>query len=216
MRKFVPISKFIQSNLRVALKPVPLTKNNTESNETNNFHGSNMTTETQNLSCSTSLEVDHAQQAWSSLPPSEGTADSQDEWADTETDLGNTSNRPSTSVGLQSANQACSYAAVSKQNTGFTENIPSLEYKPEVCPVFLNFKQVAWEGYKIPLIQVATAIAKAIGEVNVVDVIQPMQNGWQIYVKTEVDRVALMTRGIELAGKSWSSGTFIWSRLPQC
>ncbi len=47
----------------------------------------------------------------------------------------------------------------------------------------------------------ATAIAKAIGEVNV-DVIQPMQNGWQIYVKTEVDRVTLMTKGIELAGKS--------------
>ncbi len=67
--------------------------------------------------------------------------------------------------------------------------------------MFLNFKQVAQEGYKIPLIQVATAIAKAIGEVNV-DAIQPMQNGWQIYVKTEADRVTLITKGIELAGKS--------------
>ena len=47
----------------------------------------------------------------------------------------------------------------------------------------------------------ATAIAKAIGEVNV-DAIQLMWNGWQIYVKTEADRVALMTKGIELARKS--------------
>ena len=193
----------MQSNLRVASKPVHLTKDNTESNEANCSQGSIVTTETQNPSCSTSLAepVDQAHCAWSSLPLSEGTADSQDEWVDTETDLGTTSKGPSILVGLQSGNQTQSYAAVSKQNTGFTKNMPSLEHKPEVHPVFLNFKQVAREGYKIPLVQVATAIAKAISEVNI-DVIQPMQNGWQIYVKTEADRVTFMAKGIELAGKS--------------
>ncbi len=133
IRKFVPISKFMQSNLRVASKLVPLTKNNTESNEANNSQGSIMATETQNLSYSMSLAVDQAHQAWSSLPPSERTADSQDEWADTETDLGDTSNRPSISVGLQSGNQTHSYAAVSKQNTGFTENMPSLNQRYILC-----------------------------------------------------------------------------------
>ena len=35
-----------------------------------------------------------------------------------------------------------------------------------------------------------------------VNAIQPMRNGWQIYVKTDIDRQKLLTMGLELAGKS--------------
>ncbi len=40
-----------------------------------------------------------------------------------------------------------------------------------------------------------------MGQKNV-DAIQPMRNGWQIYVKTEHDRALLMSTGLEIAGKS--------------
>ncbi len=76
-----------------------------------------------------------------------------------------------------------------------------LEHKPEVRPVFLGFKRVAREGYKIPLIQVVAAVGDVVSKQNV-DVVQPMKSGWQIYVRMEADRLKLMSAGIKLAGKS--------------
>ncbi len=76
-----------------------------------------------------------------------------------------------------------------------------LEHKPEVWPVFLGFKRVVREGYKIPLIQVTAAVGDMVGKQNV-DVVQPMKSGWQIYVRTEADRLKLLSTRIELAGKS--------------
>ena len=77
-----------------------------------------------------------------------------------------------------------SFAQIIANPSGSHESIPSVEHRPEVHLVFLNFKRVGREGYKIPLIQVATAVAKTVGERNV-DAVQPMRNGWQIYIKTE-------------------------------
>ncbi len=101
----------------------------------------------------------------------------------------------------QPQNTPLSFAQVVADASRFHEAIPSVEHRPEVHPVFLNFKRVGKEGHKIPLIQVATTVAKTVGEKNV-DAIQPMRNGWQIYVKTDPDQVKLMSTGIELAGKS--------------
>ncbi len=57
------------------------------------------------------------------------------------------------------------------------------------------------EGFKIPLIQIASTVGLVVGEVNV-DAIQPLKNGWQIYVKTEKDCINLMVTGIEIIGNS--------------
>ena len=43
-----------------------------------------------------------------------------------------------------------------------------------------------------------------------VDAIQPMRNGWQIYVKIDTDRQKLLTTGLELAGKSIDLQAPIW------
>ncbi len=85
----------------------------------------------------------------------------------------------------------------------FVSDQPVLSHKPEVTPVFLNFKWVAREGFKIPLIEVAAVVGKVVGDAHI-DGIQPMRSGWQIYVKTDKDQDALVAQGIQLAGK-WIS-----------
>ncbi len=91
----------------------------------------------------------------------------------------------------------------------FQAKVPMLEHTPQVHPVFVNYKKVSSEGYHTPLIDVAVAARKAVGETNV-DAVQPTKNGWQICVKTEVDMAALLAAGQDLAGKhiSLESQTF--------
>ncbi len=85
----------------------------------------------------------------------------------------------------------------------FVSDQPVLSHKPEVAPVFLNFKCMAREGIKIPLIEVAATVGQVVGDTHV-DGVQPMHSGWQIYVKTDKDHEVLITQGIQLAGK-WIS-----------
>ena len=94
-----------------------------------------------------------------------------------------------------------SFAQVADFSKGFSPMIQSLEHKPDVRPVFLGFKHMAKEGFKIPLIQVAAAVGDIVGQRNV-DAIQPIRNGWQIYMTTEADRALLMSKGLEIVGKS--------------
>ena len=61
-----------------------------------------------------------------------------------------------------------------------------MEHTPQVHPVFVHYKKVSSEGYCTPLIDVAVAAGKSVGEANV-DTVQPTKNGWQIYMKIEVD-----------------------------
>ncbi len=82
----------------------------------------------------------------------------------------------------------------------FLSQVPMLEHTLQVHPIFMNYKKVSSEGYKTPLIDVAVAVGKAIGDCNL-DAVQPTHNGWQIYVKTKHDRVSLMASGLDLAGK---------------
>ena len=45
---------------------------------------------------------------------------------------------------------------------------------------------MAREGFKIPLIKVAAAVRKVVGDTQI-DGIQLMHSSWQIYVKTDKD-----------------------------
>ena len=87
-----------------------------------------------------------------------------------------------------------------EHSKSFQSNILMMEHTPQVCLIFVNYKKVSSEGYKIPLVDVTVAASKAVGEANV-DAVQPTHNGWQIYVKTECDRATLMAMGLDLAGK---------------
>ncbi len=81
-----------------------------------------------------------------------------------------------------------------------------LEHKPQVSPVFVNYHQVSFEGYKTPLIDVAVAVGKVVSNANV-DTIQLTRNGWQVYVKTEKDQAVLVATGLDLASKHISLKT---------
>ncbi len=101
---------------------------------------------------------------------------------------------------VKSGPPAHTFAEVLDFSKGFSPMYQSVEHKPDVKLIFLGFKRVAYEGSKILLIQVATAVGNVVGPKNV-DAIQPMRNSWQIYVKTNIDRQKLLTTGLELAGK---------------
>ncbi len=90
--------------------------------------------------------------------------------------------------------------AVQERQAHFQTNVPMLEHKPQVTPVFVNYKWISFEGQKTPLIDIAVAVGKAVGNVNV-DAIQPTRNDWQIYVKMEKDQAVLIATGLDIAGK---------------
>ena len=95
------------------------------------------------------------------------------------------------------------WSDVVNESKHFMSNAPVMAHKPDVAPVFLNFKQVSREGFKIPLIEAAAAVGKVVRDTNV-DGVQPMRSSWQIYVKIDHDHTTLVSRGIQLAGK-WIS-----------
>ena len=88
-----------------------------------------------------------------------------------------------------------------------------LEHKPQVSPVFVNYHQVSFEGYKTPLIDVAVAVGKVVSNANV-DTIQLTRNGWQVYVKTEKDQAVLVATGLDLASKHISLKTRSFQAAP--
>ncbi len=85
------------------------------------------------------------------------------------------------------------WSDVVNESERFVSNVPVMAHKPDVALVFLNFKQVSREGFKIPLIEVAAAVGKVVGDTNV-DGLQLMRSGWQIYVKTDHDCTTLVSR----------------------
>ena len=89
---------------------------------------------------------------------------------------------------------------VEERKLHFQTNTPMLEHKPQVSPVFVNYKHISFEGHCTPLIDVAVAVGKVVGDINV-NAIQPTRNGWQIYIKTEKDRAVLIALGLDIAGK---------------
>lgn len=75
-----------------------------------------------------------------------------------------------------------------------------IDHVATVCPLFLSYKKVSMEGHHIPVSTVAMSVSKAISP-DMVDAIQPMKNGWQIYTRIEETRVELQAAGVDLASK---------------
>ncbi len=71
----------------------------------------------------------------------------------------------------------------------------------QVRPIFLAYKKVSWEGHRIPIADVATVVTVAIENADQIDGIQAMKADWNIYMKSDVDRVALLLVGINLEGR---------------
>ncbi len=63
------------------------------------------------------------------------------------------------------------------------ENLPNvfgshaLEHKAKVQPIFLAYSKVLAEGNHIPLVQVAAAVVRSMGNADTLDTIQPMKSG---------------------------------------
>ena len=79
--------------------------------------------------------------------------------------------------------------------------VESLQHKAQVAPVYLAYHCVQSIGtdVRIPLFQVASAIANAVGGLAL-DAVQPIHSGWYIYMHTQVDRDALIEKGVVVAG----------------
>ncbi len=57
------------------------------------------------------------------------------------------------------------------------------------------------EGVRILLIQVVSSVVQALYDDSTLDAVQPMCNGWCIYLCTIADRVKLVNSGLTLAGQ---------------
>ncbi len=59
----------------------------------------------------------------------------------------------------------------------------SVQHKAQVAPVYLAYHHVQSGGasIRIPLFQIATAVAQAVGGTGL-DAVQPMKSGWYIYM----------------------------------
>ncbi len=77
----------------------------------------------------------------------------------------------------------------------------SLQHKAEVAPIFLGYNRVNADGQCIPLVQVVAAIIQSMGNPDLLDAVQPMKNGWYIYMTTNADRTRLVGLGLNVAGK---------------
>ena len=106
-------------------------------------------------------------------------------------------------VVLNTSRSSKSWSDIVNKADYFISDTLVLSHKPEVAPIFLNFQWVSREGFKTLLIEVPAVVGKVIGDINV-DGVQPLCNGWQIYIKMEADRAQLLTSGLQLAGK-WIS-----------
>ncbi len=87
--------------------------------------------------------------------------------------------------------------------THFSVDTLMLDHTPTVQPIFVNYKKVSFKGFRTPLIDIAATVGQVVGDENV-DAIQPTRNGWQIYVRTDLDHVNLIASGMDVAGKHLS------------
>ncbi len=112
------------------------------------------------------------------------------------------SERPSTppSLLLESDSIQCQKGASDNSDIP-TFGVHSLQHKAEVAPIFLGYNRVNAEGQHIPLVQVTAAIVQVMGNPDLLDAVQPMKNGWYIYMTTNADRTRLVSLGLNVAGK---------------
>ena len=75
------------------------------------------------------------------------------------------------------------------------------EHVSQVRPIFLAYKCMSWEGSRIPIIEVVTAITRAVDAADQIDGIQVMKAGWNIYMKTESNQAQLLLSGVNIVGR---------------
>ncbi len=130
------------------------------------------------------------------------------EWVDVETagPLGASVQSPSwsqvVSGGTASAthSQSSSQQASGPGNWNFSKD--SVQHKAQVQPIFLAYLCVQTRGsVHIPLFQIASSVAEAVGGGSGLDAVQLMCAGWYIYMCTQSDQDQLIQRGIVVAGK---------------
>ncbi len=78
-----------------------------------------------------------------------------------------------------------------------------LKHKAEVPPVFIAYKSFTG-GYKISMMQVATAVFKSVVSPTSLDAVQPMRQGWYVYMKTNADHACLVEWGEIHCSLVWS------------
>ena len=76
-----------------------------------------------------------------------------------------------------------------------------VEHKAEVPPIFMVYWKVSADGECISLMQVATAVLQIMGDQSTIDAVQPMRQGWYIYMRTLKDHAMLVERGLTIAGR---------------
>ncbi len=97
-------------------------------------------------------------------------------------------------------NPVDSWASLAGKNIDSLFHRTLAEHILQVRPIFLVYKCVSWEAHHLPMAEVASSIARAVDNVDQIDGIQPMKLGWNIYMKTDVDRAQLLMSGLNLAG----------------
>ena len=95
-----------------------------------------------------------------------------------------------------------SWATIAGKSETFSVQADTImiDHVATVHPLFLLYKKISVEGHHIPVSMVALSVSRAIS-LDLVDAIQPMKNGWQIYTRTEEVRVELLAVGLDLNGK---------------
>ncbi len=66
--------------------------------------------------------------------------------------------------------------------------------------MYLAYNRVSIET-RHTLLQIATAVADALGDDIAVDAVQPMRTGWWIYLQMQADRARLVAQGLTLGGR---------------
>ena len=117
----------------------------------------------------------------------------------------NTNVNPGVAVGAGDGTSTTVVTGSPWQHEGMTyvlnRNSGMSRHKAEVPPVFIAYRRVSSEGSRISLMWIATAILKSVAHPTSLDAVQPMKQGWYVYMKTNADRAHLVETGVTIAGK---------------
>ncbi len=78
----------------------------------------------------------------------------------------------------------CSWAQITGKTHESLFTGTASEHVTQIRLVFLAYNRVAIKGHCIPISEVVSALAHAVGDANQIDGVQVMLSGWNIYMKT--------------------------------
>ena len=100
---------------------------------------------------------------------------------------------------LVEKNPVDSWASLAGKNVDLLFHGIAAEHVSQVRPIFLAYKSVSWEAHHLPIAEITSSIAQTVDDTDQIDGIQAMKSGWNIYMKTEVDRAQLLMAGLNIA-----------------